>query len=103
MANFENIQVGDKLIVSNRYSNYIGTVDKITKTQFHIGSYKFKKTDGCEVGQSWSGLWCEPYDVVKAMEINRLNLNKKLHLHISKNGLDLSLDNAIKLKTWLGI
>ena len=103
MTNFEDIQVGDKVIVESRYGRHIGTVDKITKLYFYVGSYKFKKENGYETGQSWCKAFAKPYDVVEAMEIIRVNLNKKIANHIAKNGLDLSYDDAIKLKTMLGI
>ena len=43
MTNFENVQVGDKVIIENRYGRSIGTVDKVTKLYFFVGSRKYKK------------------------------------------------------------
>lgn len=103
MTNFEDIQIGDKVIIESRYGRSIGTVDKITKLFFYVGSYKFKKENGFEPGQNWCKTIAKPYNVVEAMEISRVNLNKKIANHIAKNGLDLSYDDAIKLKTMLGI
>ena len=99
MTNFENVQVGDKVIIENRYGRSIGTVDKVTKLYFFVGSRKYKKINGSEPGNSWA----KPYDAVEALEIARVNLNKKIANHIAKNGLDLSYDDAIKLKAMLGI
>lgn len=103
MTNFEDIQIGDKVIIESRYGRSIGTVDKITKLYFFVGSYKFKKENGYEPGQSWCKTIAKPYDVTEAMEITRVNLNKKIANHIAKNGLNLSYDDAIKLKAMLGI
>ena len=103
MTNFENILVGDKVIIENRYGRSIGTVDKITKLYFYVGSNKFKKENGWQPGQSWCKSIAKPYNVIEAMEITRVNLNKKIASHIVNNGLDLSYDDAIKLKAMLGI
>lgn len=103
MTNFDNIQVGDKVIIETRYGRSIGTVDKVTKLYFFVGSRKYKKTNGYEPGDSWTYSFAKPYDAVEAMEIIRVNLNKKIANHITKNGLDLSYDDAIKLKAMLGI
>lgn len=103
MTNFDNIQVGDKVIIESRYGRSIGTVDKITKLYFFVGSRKFKKINGSEPGNSWTYCWAKPYDDAEALEIARVNLNKKIANHIAKNGLDLSFDDAIKLKAMLGI
>ena len=62
MTNFDNIQVGDKVIIESRYGRSIGTVDKITKLYFFVGSRKFKKTTGSEPGNSWAYCWAKPYD-----------------------------------------
>ena len=103
MTNFEDIQIGDKVIIENRYGRSIGTVDKITKLYFYVGSNKFKKENGWQPGQSWCKSIAKPYNVVEAKEITRVNLNKKIASHIVNNGLDLSYDDAIKLKAMLGI
>ncbi len=103
MTNFENILVGDKVIIENRYGRSIGTVDKITRLYFYVGSSKFKKENGLQPGESWCRSIAKPYNVIEAMEISRVNLNKKIVSHIVNNGLDLSYDDAIKLKAMLGI
>ena len=103
MTNFEDIQIGDKVIIENRYGRSVGTVDKITKLYFFVGSNKFKKENGWQPGQSWCKSIAKPYNVVEAKEITRVNLNKKIASHIVNNGLDLSYDDAIKLKAMLGI
>lgn len=103
MTNFENILVGDKVIIESRYGRSVGTVDKITRLYFYVGSYKFKKENGYEPGQSWCKTIARPYNEVEAKEITRVNLNKKIASHIVNNGLDLSYDDAIKLKAMLGI
>ena len=103
MTNFENVQVGDKVIIENRYGRSIGTVDKVTKLYFFVGSRKYKKINGSEPGNSWTFSWAKPYDAVEALDVARVNLNKKIANHIAKNGLDLSYDDAIKLKAMLGI
>ena len=103
MTNFEDIQVGDKVIIESRYGRSIGTVDKVTKLYFFVGSRKYKKINGYEPGDSWAYCWAKPYDAVEALDIARVNLNKTIANHIAKNGLDLSYEDAIKLKTMLGI
>ena len=58
MANFNNIKVGDKVLIYVRRGHMwrgttwcIGiTVDKVTNTQFRAGSRRFFKKDGAQWG-----------------------------------------------------
>lgn len=51
MDKFENIQVGDQVIVHQRWSgDSIETVTKVTKTTFTAGSRTFRKDSGWERG-----------------------------------------------------
>ena len=43
MTNFEDIQIGDKVIIESRYGRSIGTVDKITKLYFMLVVISSKK------------------------------------------------------------
>lgn len=48
------LKAGDVVIVQSRIDGYREhTVDKVTKTQIVIGSAKFRRSDGYEMGPEW--------------------------------------------------
>lgn len=59
---FENIKVGDKVVIEkgillgwNCYKsfNIVTTVTKTTKTQFTADGNRYKKDNGCMIGNNW--------------------------------------------------
>jgi hypothetical protein len=103
MRNFDNIQVGDKVIICNRYEKSVGVVEKITAKFFYANGVKYRKIDGSQPGDIWSASYCDVYDEEVAKEISRLKLNRIIRNHIMNVSLDLSYDDALKVKTILGI
>lgn len=54
MNSLENAKVGDKLIVTSRWSKQLLTVEKVHKNFVIAGGYKFRKANGSEVSSdSW--------------------------------------------------
>jgi hypothetical protein len=49
---YKNLKVGDKVIISNRFSEHIASVTRLTKTQIIVGMYKFRRRDCGLVGAS---------------------------------------------------
>jgi hypothetical protein len=72
MADFSNIKVGDEVAVKPQFGNlYIGKVVSVTPKRFTVGSWTFRKDNGCLVG---GGMWdttrvfyptANDYDTVK--------------------------------------
>lgn len=55
MNSLENAKVGDKLIMTSRWSQSILTVEKVQKNFVIANSYKFRKSDGFLVSSDkWS-------------------------------------------------
>lgn len=50
MENFEDIKVGDKVIVTNGRIERVETVKRLTNTLVFVGYKGFRKKDGCEYG-----------------------------------------------------
>lgn len=51
MQNLENIKVGDKLYIGSSYLHEgVYRVDRVTKTQVMVGTLRFRKRDGYQVG-----------------------------------------------------
>ena len=56
MASFEGIKVGDEVILdppNSRMSNrprYVAWVEHVTRTQFVVGGYRFRKDSGSHIG-----------------------------------------------------
>ena len=80
--NFENVQVGDKLILQHsRRAPQVVEVGRLMKSQFELkgSTLKFWKKDGRRVGGSsaWSSTWVQlanEEEMVKVDNINRKNL-----------------------------
>lgn len=61
MASFEGIKVGDEVVISPpnyRMSNRprcVAKVEHVTRTQFVVGGYRFRKSSGWQVGgDTWN-------------------------------------------------
>lgn len=58
MASFEDIKVGDEVIIDPPFSSkprYVAKVERVTKKQFVAGGYRFRKDSGSQVaGDTWS-------------------------------------------------
>lgn len=56
-ANFKNVKLGDLIkFTIGSYScvrTCIGRVTKITAAQFMVGSYRFRKSDGKQIGEQY--------------------------------------------------
>lgn len=53
MNEFSNLQVGDKVIVYDKYDNKkIGIIKRVTKTLVVVNNVKYRKSDGFEYGIS---------------------------------------------------
>jgi hypothetical protein len=56
MASFEGVKVGDELVIdppNSRMSNrprYVAKVERVTRTQFVVGGYRFRKDSGSFIG-----------------------------------------------------
>lgn len=65
MAKFDDLKVGDVVLVARRCCGlatrfYKKTVSRITKTQIVVDDFRFRKCDGYEVGHSdYSSVWTE--------------------------------------------
>ena len=59
MENFDNVQVGDKIIVHRmHWGNSIVTVTKVNKASFEAGGTLYYKKNGWAKGaDAWSGPW----------------------------------------------
>lgn len=53
MARFDNVKIGDLVLVSTRYSQSIATVERVTATQFVANGVRYTKY-GRKVGESQS-------------------------------------------------
>lgn len=52
--NFDNIKVGDKVIVCTNWGKRVGTVDHVTPKRFKVEGSTYNKSDGLEYGNGWS-------------------------------------------------
>lgn len=50
MENFEDIKVGDKVILYRRYKKKVCKVERLTKTLVIVDGEKFRKADGFSTG-----------------------------------------------------
>ena len=56
MASFDDIKVGDEVVIdppNSRMSNrprYVARVEHVTRTQFIVGGYRFRKDSGSYIG-----------------------------------------------------
>ena len=65
MADFENVKIGDKVIIKHHYAgNSIATVKKVNKITFvaDCGNYDmtFMKSSGREKGETWTPAYAYP-------------------------------------------
>ena len=85
MENFENIKVGDKVIIHYRWSNdYVEDVTKVTKTTFTAGGAVFRKDSGWERGgDKWTPKSAHVATEEKIEEIRKENLKRKYVSYLS--------------------
>lgn len=83
MKELSNLQVGDKVIVYEKYGDRkIATVERITKTLVVVKNIKYRKSDGFESGNN--GLFTRSIDIPKDEEQIKqieLEVRKKLIIH----------------------
>ena len=80
MENFDNVQVGDKIIVHRmHWGNSVVTVTKVTKASFEAGGTLYYKKNGWAKGaDAWSGPWAT---VATEEEIERITEeNRRINL-----------------------
>lgn len=104
---FHKLATGDKVIL-RRYgsmtdSQYIGVVDRFTRTQvvIKVGSqeHKFNRASGYEVGTNiWNKLeqWTEEKDLVLRNEVFRKNLVRRLE-HMNWNTVSIETLTEVKV------
>lgn len=51
MKQFENIKVGDKIIVKYIFEERVVTVSKVTKTLIIVGDHRYNKNNGFTYGR----------------------------------------------------
>lgn len=83
MEKFDDIKVGDKVVVVNRYRKEIATVDKVTPKRFKIGNTTYSKSDGYEYGAKWSYSWCQHVTDELCEEIARNEQFEKMRRKLS--------------------
>jgi ribosomal protein L24 len=73
---FDDIKVGDKVIIPRGEHGTLATVEKVTKTQFTAGGVRFMKADGTKYGSNrdtWSRIcdWAKKAtpEAIAALEI----------------------------------
>ena len=83
MKELSNLQVGDKVIVYEKYGDRkIATVERITKTLVVVKGIKYRKSDGFESGTG--GLFSRSIDIPKdegQIKEIELEVRKKLIIH----------------------
>lgn len=59
MENFDNVKVGDKVIVVTNWGLQIKEVTRVTPKRFKVGIHVFNKCDGSEYGNGYSLTICK--------------------------------------------
>ena len=78
MSEFENLNVGDKVIVSERiWGERVSDVTKVTNKQIVVGKIHYWKKDGYEVGGSYSHLVIATEERIKQIEARRKELDNE--------------------------
>lgn len=102
----QNLKTGDKVVVESRYSRKILTVDRTTETQILVGSDRFKKSNGREIGSSdvWDITYLKELTPEVKEEITTENLRGKcreLAEKLPRKLNSLNKDDLIKIKDFL--
>lgn len=58
MENFDDVKVGDKVVVCTNWGKRICQVDKVTPKRFKIGGTYYEKKDGLEYGSGYNFDYC---------------------------------------------
>lgn len=82
MKELENVKIGDKLLVRNRYGECIEIVMKVTKTLVVTKYHKFRIKDGYSIPtDKWINTYGKPAtqeDINRIMEANTRRKNIKI-------------------------
>lgn len=82
---FESLKVGDKVIVhGNLHDDRVATIDRITNTQFVIGPYKFRRSDGWRVG-AWTNGFISIATPEKIAEIEHRQRMSGIRNYVTKH------------------
>ena len=97
--NFNDIKVGDEVIVRLRDSKMIETVEKVNKVTFVAGGYTFRKSDGYEKnGSAWYIRFAEHATEEKKNEVKRDIRKRKIVNYLSQYPFHrLELENLEKI------
>lgn len=83
MGEYSNLQVGDKVIVYDKYNNKkIGVVKRVTKTLVVVNNIKYRKSNGSQYGvyELFSGRIEIPKDEEQIKAI-KLEYRKQIIIH----------------------
>jgi hypothetical protein len=71
MENFDNVKVGDKVIVVTNWGLHIKEVTHVTPKRFKVGNDVFNKCDGSEYGNGYSFTICKHVTDILVNEVAR--------------------------------
>ena len=102
---FENVKVGDVVIIRKILHREVGKVRKVTATMIHIGNERYRKKDGNLVGAGpWDLRWIT---IPKEGEIEELKRQEFIMGVVSRlnklTARDVAYDQAVKIKEVLGL
>ena len=98
--------VGSWVHISNRHSESIAKIDRVTKTQFIVGSYRFRILDSYLVGgDAWSVKRAKVITEERANEL-KAQFTLKQNGYQAKNHIEASIrtlsdENAIKVMEFI--
>ena len=90
MASFEGVKVGDEMVIDPPRSNmsnrprYVAKVEHVTRTQFIVGGYRFRKSSGWQVGgDTWSfaTAHCPTPELLAAVNAENRYVNARQQLY----------------------
>lgn len=90
MGKFDNIQVGDQVIVHHHWTeDTLETVDKVTKTTFTAGSFTYSKDTGWQRGgDRWTPNRADPATPEEILRVKAEALKRKYVNYLSKYKYD---------------
>lgn len=71
MENFDNIKVGDKVIVNTNWGLHVKEVTHVTPKRFKVDTYTFNKCDGTEYGNGFGLTICLHVNDERVAEVAR--------------------------------
>lgn len=94
-VNFENIKIGDKVIINLSGVEDTAEVEKVTKTQFTVSSgFRFFKKNGIMVGDNCC--YAREYSKEDAERISRLKDRRRMLAYINTVSFRLLSDEKLK-------